>query len=119
MKHPDCIFCQIIAGEAPADIYYRDEQVTAFRDTRPLAPVHILVVPNRHFDGLPDVPASEAPLLGHMMTVATRLAEEHSIHASGYRLMLNTGPDAGQTIFHLHLHVLGGRRLPMRFEQTP
>lgn len=119
MKHPDCIFCQIIAGTAPGDIVYRDEQVTAFHDTRPLAPVHLLVVPNQHFDGLPDVPAAEAPLLGHMMHVAARLAEEHGIRESGYRLMLNTGPDAGQTVFHLHLHVLGGRWLPMRFEQAP
>jgi histidine triad (HIT) family protein len=115
-SHPNCIFCKIAAGEAPATVYYHDEQVTAFRDTHPLAPIHILVIPNQHFDTITDITAQDEQLLGHLATVAARLAEQHGIDRSGFRLMLNTGPDAGQTVFHLHLHLVGGRRLPMRFE---
>lgn len=115
-SHPNCIFCKIAAGDSPAKIYYQDEQVTAFQDTHPLAPIHILVIPNQHIDTIKDAAAADEQLLGHLMTVATRLAEEHGLSQSGFRLMVNTGADAGQTVFHLHLHMVGGRRLPMRFE---
>ena len=106
-----CIFCKIVAGAAPASIVYRDEQVTAFKDTRPLAPVHLLVIPNRHITSVTDAAPADEALLGHMQLVAARLAEENGIAQTGFRLMLNTGPHAGQSVFHLHLHVLGGRPL--------
>jgi histidine triad (HIT) family protein len=104
-----CVFCQIIAGQAPAQVVYRDEQVVAFRDIHPAAPVHLLIVPNRHLASLNDVEESQASLLTHMILVARRLAAQEGIRESGYRLVINTGPGAGQTVFHLHLHLLGGR----------
>ena len=116
MDNERCIFCKIITGQAPARLLYRDEQVTAFWDAHPIAPIHILVVPNRHIDSLKEaVPADEA-LLGHMELVARQLAEQNSVAQSGYRLVINTGPNAGQSVFHLHLHLIGGRYLPFRFE---
>ena len=111
-----CIFCKILAGQAPATILYRDAQVTAFRDSRPIAPVHILVVPNRHIASLEDAETADEPLLGYMLLVGRQLAIKDGIGTSGYRLVINTGPNAGQSIFHLHLHVIGGRPLPFRFE---
>lgn len=111
-----CIFCQIIAGEAPAKIYYQDDRITAFQDTHPLAPVHILVVTNAHFDDVTRAGDEHEALLGHLMTIASRLAREHGIHENGFRLMVNTGAHAGQSVQHLHLHLLGGRHLPMRFD---
>jgi histidine triad (HIT) family protein len=111
-----CIFCKILAGEAPAAILYRDEQVTAFRDARPISPVHVLVVPNRHIASLADAAVEDEPLLGHMLLVGRQMAVQEGIETSGYRLVVNTGPDAGQSVFHLHLHVIGGRPLPFRFE---
>jgi len=111
-----CIFCKIIAGETPGSILFRDEQVTAFRDARPIAPVHVLVVPNRHISSLADAAKADETLLGHMLLVGREMAAHEGIQASGYRLVLNTGPDAGQSVFHLHLHVIGGRPLPFRFE---
>lgn len=104
-----CVFCRIVAGQAPARFVYRDEQVVAFHDIRPIAPVHILIVPQRHVDSLNDLDESDAHLLAHMILVARRLAHEHGIGASGYRLVINTGAGGGQSIFHLHLHLLGGR----------
>jgi len=111
-----CIFCRIIAGDAPAQILYRDDQVTVFQDSHPIAPVHILVVPNEHIASLNDCDLKHEALLGHMTCVARRLAAQHGIEESGYRLVINTGPHAGQSVFHLHLHLLGGRHLPFRFE---
>jgi len=104
----DCIFCRIVRGEAPARIVYQDEQVTAFHDLNPQAPVHLLVVPNRHIAGVAQVGPGDEPVLGHLFTVARQLAEEMEI-TEGYRLVVNSGPLAGQTVFHLHLHLLGGR----------
>ncbi len=112
----NCIFCRIVAGEAEADTVYQDELVTAFQDTRPIAPVHILIVPNEHIDSANDLFPNQEALLGHMIIVGTQLAAENGISASGYRLIINTGPNAGQTIFHVHLHLIGGRHLPFRFE---
>lgn len=111
-----CIFCKIVAGQSPTAILYQDEQITAFKDIDPKAPVHILIVPNRHFTSLRDVEESDGPLLGHMLLAANRLAAEYGVEHSGYRLVINTGPDVGQSVFHLHMHLVGGRRLPMRFE---
>ena len=108
-----CIFCKIVAGQAPATVLYRDEQATAFRDIHPVGPIHVLVVPNRHIASVNDlVPADEA-LIGHLVLIAGQVARQEGIDQSGYRLILNTGPDSGQAVFHLHLHVIGGRR--MRF----
>jgi histidine triad (HIT) family protein len=109
----DCVFCKIVRGEAPGEIVYQDERATAFRDNRPAAPVHILIVPNRHIASANELTAADEALTGHLVAIAARLAGEQGIAESGYRLILNTGPEAGQTIFHLHLHLLGGQR--MRF----
>jgi histidine triad (HIT) family protein len=111
MNH--CIFCRIIAGEAPADILYADERATAFRDIHPVAPVHILIVPNQHIASVNDLQPEDEPWIGHLFTVARQLAREQGIHETGYRLILNTGRNAGQAVFHLHLHLIGGQR--MRF----
>jgi histidine triad (HIT) family protein len=108
---PWCTFCRIVNGKAPAEILYQDDLVTAFRDIHPQAPTHVLVVPNRHIGTVAAVSADDAELLGHLFTVANRLADEEGIARSGYRLVINNGPQAGQSVNHLHLHLLGGRRL--------
>ncbi len=112
----NCVFCQIVAGETEAEIVYQDDLVTAFQDTRPVAPVHVLIVPNEHIDSANDLLPDQEALLGHLIVVGTQLASENGISTSGYRLVINTGPNAGQSIFHLHLHLIGGRHLPFRFD---
>lgn len=107
----DCIFCMIIAGEIPTQFLYQDEEMVAFADIRPLAPVHILVVPREHIASLEHMAAADAPLLGRMTMVARKLAAEKGIAKRGYRLVVNTGPDGGQVVPHLHLHLMGGRQL--------
>jgi histidine triad (HIT) family protein len=107
----ECVFCKIIAGEIPSQQIYRDEQVTAFRDIHPAAPTHILIVPNRHIASINALAPEDEQLVGHMFAVAGQLAEQEGISDSGYRLIVNTGPDAGQVVFHLHLHLLGGHRM--------
>jgi histidine triad (HIT) family protein len=104
-----CVFCQIIAGEAPARVIFRDELVTAFHDSAPVTPVHVLVVPNRHIESLQTAGEADAGLLGHMLLVAKQVAAQEGLAHSGFRVSINTGPDAGQSVYHLHLHVLGGR----------
>lgn len=106
-----CIFCKIIAGEAPGDILYQDDQVTAFRDIHPVAPTHVLVVPNQHIASVNDLEAEDEALVGHLFTVARQLAEQEGIQDSGYRLIVNTGPHGGQVVYHLHLHLIGGQRM--------
>jgi histidine triad (HIT) family protein len=108
---PKCIFCQIIAGTAPGEILYRDGRATAFRDIRPASPVHILVVPNKHIHSVNELDPEDESLIGHLFTVARQLAKQEGIHVSGYRCIINTGPDSGQAVFHIHLHLLGGRRM--------
>jgi len=105
---PDCIFCRIVAGHAPAQIVYRGEGVTAFRDIHPQAPVHILIIPDRHIPSLAEAQPEDAELLGRLLLVARQLAEQEGL-GNGYRLVLNTGRHAGQSVFHLHFHLLGGR----------
>ncbi len=105
------IFEKIIHGELAADIVYRDEQVTAFRDIRPAAPTHILIVPNRPIPTINDVQPEDEPLLGHMLYVAKLLAEREGIAQDGYRLIINCNRHGGQEVFHLHLHLIGGRPL--------
>ena len=110
-----CIFCKIVAGQAPATIVYRDELATAFRDIHPVGPTHVLVVPNRHIGSVNDLIPGDESLVGHLVLIAGQVASQEGIDQSGYRLILNTGPDSGQAVFHLHLHVIGGRsmRFPM------
>jgi histidine triad (HIT) family protein len=106
-----CIFCKIVSGEAKADIVYLDEQATAFRDIHPVAPIHILIVSNRHIESVSTLEAQDEPLVGHLFTVASQLANEAGISKGGYRLITNTGVDGGQTVLHLHLHLIGGHRM--------
>ena len=107
----DTIFAQIVRGEVPADVLYQDELVTAFRDVQPQAPTHILVVPNKPVPTLADVTDADEPSLGRMIRVAARLAEEEGIDQEGYRLIINCRAHAGQEVYHVHLHLLGGRSL--------
>ncbi len=104
----DTIFAQIIRREIPADIVYQDELVTAFRDVQPQAPTHILIVPNKPVSTVADVTDADEPALGRMIRVAAKLAEEEGIDEAGYRLILNCRAHAGQEVFHVHLHLLGG-----------
>lgn len=110
----ECIFCKIVRGEMDATIVYKDDQVTAFRDINPVAPTHILVVPNQHIASTNEVTEQDEQLLGHMLTVVKPIADEEGITDSGYRLIINTGPDANQVVFHLHLHILGGHHMQHR-----
>jgi histidine triad (HIT) family protein len=105
------IFSKIVAGEIPADVVYKDDQVTAFKDINPSAPVHILIVPNREIPTVNDVTNDDAALIGHMVVVAKQIAEQQGIAESGYRLIINCKDDGGQEVYHLHMHLLGGRRL--------
>lgn len=106
----DCIFCRIVQGETTARIVYQDDDVTAFHDLHPQAPTHILIVPNRHVVGVAQVEPEDETILGKLFTVARRLAEEAGI-TDGYRLVINNGSLAGQSVFHLHMHLLGGRHM--------
>jgi histidine triad (HIT) family protein len=107
----ECVFCQIIAGNSSSQILYHDELVSAFRDYRPVAPVHVLIVPNKHIASVNDLTPEDEPLMGHLLTVARQLARQEGIDQTGYRLVLNTGWHGGQRVFHLHLHLLGGRQM--------
>jgi len=107
----ECLFCRIVNNEAPSTIVYRDEQVTAFRDIHPAAPTHILIVPNRHIDSLNDLLPEDEPVVGRLVGVARQLAVQEGIARDGYRLIINTGPNGGQVIYHLHLHLVGGNRM--------
>lgn len=107
----DCLFCRIRDGGIPAAITHRDDDVVAFRDVNPKAPFHQLVIPTRHIASLSDARPEDAALLGKLMLTGARLAREAGFDASGYRVVMNAGPDAGQSVFHIHLHVLAGRVL--------
>ena len=107
----ETIFSKIVRREIPSDIVFQDERVTAFRDISPRAPVHILVVPNHLIPTITDATEADEPVLGHMMTVAARLAESEGIAEDGFRLILNCRDHGGQDVYHLHVHLLGGRPL--------
>lgn len=107
----ETIFAKIVRGEAPAEIYYQDELVTAFRDIHGQAPVHILIVTNKPIVTLNDVTPEDEPALGRLFTVAAKLAREQGIAEGGYRLLLNCGHNGGQSVYHLHIHLVGGRNL--------
>jgi histidine triad (HIT) family protein len=104
-----CIFCKILSGEAPATIIYRDEQVIAFRDTHPIARTHILIIPNHHIDSVNALMPGDELLVGHMVLVAKELAKQEGVSENGYRLMINTGVHGGQTVSHLHVHLIAGK----------
>lgn len=108
---PSCIFCRIAAGEIPARVIHRDDRAVAFHDASPQAPVHVLIVPRAHHAHLLDAEAEAPGLAGHLVSVATLLARDLELASSGFRLVFNTLGDGGQTVFHLHLHLLGGREL--------
>ena len=107
----DCIFCQIVAGKVPSQILYQDEEIIAFPDINPLAPTHLIIIPRRHILSLAHLTEAESPLVGHMVNVANQLAKREGIIEGGYRLVINCGEQGGQLVPHLHMHLLGGRRL--------
>jgi histidine triad (HIT) family protein len=106
-----CLFCRILNKELPSKIAYEDDQVVAFHDTSPKAPVHVLVCPRKHIPTLNDVSTDDAALLAHIFQTARKIAEQFGIAQKGYRTVFNVNADGGQMVFHLHLHVMGGRKL--------
>lgn len=107
----DCLFCRIGSGQIPAKVVLQDDEVLAFDDINPQAPVHVLVIPKRHVAALNDAGAGDQALLGRLLETAALVARKKGIAESGYRVVANTGRDGGQTVFHLHLHVMGGRHM--------
>lgn len=107
----DCVFCRIAAHEIPATVVHEDDETLAFRDLDPRAPLHVLVIPKRHIASVDAASADDSPLLGRLITAAAEIARAEGVVAGGYRLVLNTGPDAGQSVHHIHLHLLAGRSL--------
>ena len=107
----DCIFCKIINKEIPSELVFEDEQVVAFKDINPVAPVHLLVIPKRHMESLQSASPEDESLLGHILLIARQLAREFGVSESGYRVVTNIGEDGGQVVKHLHFHVLGGKTL--------
>ena len=105
----DCIFCKIAAGEIPANVVYEDDYVLAFHDINPVAPVHVLVIPKKHIESLAHSGPDDLPVLGHVLDGATKVAEITGVKTSGFRTVINSGENAGQSVFHLHAHVIGGK----------
>ena len=112
MSAKDCIFCKIPRGELDAEVVYRDERVYVIKDIDPQAPVHLLIIPLEHLAGLAYIGPGQVPIMGHVFVVAEEMARRHEVTLSGYRLIVNQGPDAGQEIEHIHVHLLGGKPLP-------
>jgi histidine triad (HIT) family protein len=108
---PDTLFAKIARRELPAEIVYQDELVTAFRDIHPVAPIHVLIVPNKVIPTLNEATEEDTALLGKLLLAARKLAEQLGIAEGGYRLVLNCNPDGGQSVYHLHVHLLGGRKM--------
>jgi len=106
-----CLFCKIVSGEIKGTIVFRDDQATAFRDINPVAPTHILIVPNKHIESISVLEDGDEQLMGHLFSVAGQLAKSEGVAEGGYRLITNTGPDAGQTVFHIHVHLIGGQMM--------
>jgi histidine triad (HIT) family protein len=109
-RNPDCLFCRIASGEVPTDRVYEDDDVIAFRDAAPRAPTHVLVIPRRHVPDVHSLTDDDAPLLAALLAALRRVADAERL-ANGYRIVTNTGPDAGQSVPHLHFHLLGGRQM--------
>ncbi|HEX6467439.1 MAG TPA: histidine triad nucleotide-binding protein [Terriglobales bacterium] len=110
MSDTSCLFCRIIAGEIPSKKVYEDDRTFAFEDVNPQAPTHVLIVPKKHLRGLKEAQSEDAEILGYCQLVAAKIARQRNIE-DGYRTVYNVGPAAGQSVFHLHLHLLGGRHL--------
>ena len=108
---PNCIFCKIVAGQIPATLVFQDEDVVAFRDLHPQAKDHILIIPRQHIVSMAELTKEHGPLLASIYGAAQTIARQIGIEQSGYRVVANVGPDSGQTIFHLHFHLLGGEQL--------
>ena len=107
-RDPDCLFCRIVAGEIPSDLVHQDDDVIAFRDIAPRAPTHVLVIPRRHIADAHSLTDADAPVLAKLFAAVRKVAEDAGLER-GYRVVTNVGPESGQTVFHLHFHVLGGR----------
>jgi histidine triad (HIT) family protein len=107
----DCLFCRIVAGEIPAKIVHQDDRLVAFRDINPQAPLHALIVPRQHIPTLNDLTPAHSETVGEMVRLAAKLAADHGVAQAGYRTVFNCNSQAGQTVFHIHLHVIGGRPL--------
>ncbi len=110
----ECVFCKIVVGELPSEMLYQDDEVMAFRDINPMAPVHVLIIPKRHIASLAELKDEEAAVIGHMARAANQLARREGIAGKGYRLVVSSGKDGGQVVPHLHMHLLGGRKLADR-----
>ena len=109
MSEAHCLFCRIIDGEIPAELVHQDRQAIVIRDINPQAPAHLLVIPKEHLESLDDIGRQDEALLGHLLRLGSRMANEQGLNETGYRTVINTGAGAGQSVFHLHVHVLGGR----------
>ncbi len=107
----DCLFCKVVAGEVPADIIYDNEHVLAFRDISPQAPTHLLIIPRRHISTINDLDAGDNELVGQLFLAAKEVAAQEGVDEVGYRVVMNCNEDAGQTVFHIHLHLMGGREM--------
>ena len=107
----DCLFCKIAAGEMDTNFIYQDEEVVVFKDVNPKAPVHLLIVPKKHIADLNSLEAEDNQLVGHIYQIAKKMADEYDIAESGYRIVSNCGDDGGQTVYHIHFHLLGGRQM--------
>lgn len=106
-----CLFCKIAAKEIPAKVVYDDDHAVAFRDISPVAPTHVLIIPRVHISSINDVTEEQEGVMGHLYRVAAEVARAEGLDARGYRVVMNCGPDAGQSVFHVHLHLVGGRHL--------
>ena len=109
MKDPDCLFCKIVAGEIPSTKVYEDDMITAFRDINPVAPIHVLIVPNKHIRDNNDFSPGDQAIAGKMFSAVKTIAAQEGIAENGYRLIMNTGPHGRQEVNHLHLHLIGGQ----------
>jgi histidine triad (HIT) family protein len=110
----ECIFCRIVAGEVPSEVVYQDKDFLAFRDILPKAPTHVLIIPKTHITSVAELTEGQQKLAGHLIIIAKNLAEKEGIAKKGYRLVINCGPEGGQIVPHLHLHLIGGRKLDAR-----
>lgn len=107
----ECIFCKIINREIPADIVYEDEEIMAFNDIHPAAPIHILIIPKKHISSLVDIEQEDEKIIGRIYTIINKIAEKQGIKDKGYRVIVNCGKDGGQEVMHLHFHLLAGKQL--------
>ncbi len=111
MAHDDCLFCKILAGDIPADVIYESDSAIAFRDINPQAPTHVLIIPRKHIATINDIGADDEAIVGSLFSAAREIAQQEGLSEPGYRAVMNCNEAAGQTVFHIHLHLLGGREL--------